>query len=145
VLIVPATRDDFAQWKALRSALYTGLDDAFHQREMAHILAADHLAAFLALDEAGRAAGLLELSLRNVVDGCIDGPVGYVEGVYLAPDARGRGEGRRLLAFAADWFRARGCREMATDTELENVDAQTFYRAAGFTQAWTVVQFRRRL
>jgi aminoglycoside 6'-N-acetyltransferase I len=143
--IVPATRERFADWKALRAALYSGIDDEFHRREMEHLLAAEHFGCFLALDADGRAVGLLELSLRNVVDGCIDGPVGYVEGIYLAPEARGRGEGRRLLAFAADWFRARGCREMATDAELENRDAQAFYRAAGFIRTWTVVQFRRSL
>lgn len=143
--IVPATRERFAQWQALRAALYTGLDDAFHQREMEHLLACEDFGCFLALGVDGRAAGLLELSLRNVVDGCIGGPVGYVEGIYLAPEARGHGHGRRLLEFAAEWFRARGCREMATDAELENLDAQAFYRAAGFTRTWTVVQFRRSL
>lgn len=143
--IVPATRARFADWKALRAALYSGVDDAFHQREMEHLLAAELFGCFLALDGAGRAVWLLELSLRNGVDGCVGGPVGYVEGIYLEPAQRGRGNGRRLLDFAAEWFRSRGCREMATDSELENTAAQQFFEAVGFARAWTVVQFRRAL
>jgi len=88
---------------------------------------------------------MLELSLRNFVDGCLGGPVGYVEGIYLAPQTRGRGEGRRLLDFAAGWFRSRGCRDMAADAELDNEEAQRFLKRAGFEETFRIVEYRRSL
>lgn len=39
----------------------------------------------LACDEAGSVYGRVELSLRNVVDGCLSSPVGYVEGIFVDP------------------------------------------------------------
>lgn len=129
----------------MREHLYTGLDGDFHDREMAFILDSAHTAAFLALAATGEPAGLLELSLRNVVDGCIGGPVGYIEGLWLAPGHRGRGDGRRLVDFAAAWFREQGCRDMATDALLDETGAQAFWRRAGFEETWRVVQFKRPL
>jgi aminoglycoside 6'-N-acetyltransferase I len=109
------------------------------------ILAAPEACAFLALSERGEPIGLLELSLRNVVDGCIGGPVGYIEGIYLVPEHRAQGLGRQMIEFASSWFRARGCRDMATDAEIDNAAAHAFYRRVGFAETWRIVGFIRRL
>jgi aminoglycoside 6'-N-acetyltransferase I len=138
------TQDDFDSWSRMRDELYSGLDAAHHRREMEWILGSKEHAAFLAVD-AGRPAGLVEVSLRNVVDGCIGGPVGYLEGLYLEPDWRGKGLGRELLAHAEAWCRDRGCAHMATDAELDNPEAQAFYERLGFERKWTVVQFLKPL
>jgi aminoglycoside 6'-N-acetyltransferase I len=127
----------------MRQALYVGLDTAFHDREMQWIFRSRELSAFIALSATDEAIGILELSLRNVVDGCVGGPVGYIEGMYLEPVHRGRGYGRQMIAFATDWFRARGCKEMATDAEIDNAAAQAFYRRVGFREGWRVVGFTR--
>ncbi len=145
IRIVEATRADFPVWKRLRQSLYTSLDPEFHDEEMAWIHDSDEAACFLAWTGTQEAVALLEVSLRNVVDGCVGGPVGYVEGVYLEPSERGQGFGTRLIEFAKGWFLTRGCREMATDAEIDNVDAQEFYRRIGFTEMWRVVGFTKSL
>ena len=144
--ILPVTRDDFQEWLAMRQALYTGLDEGFHRREMESIFASREMSCFMAASEArdGR-IGMIELSLRNVVDGCTSSPVGYIEGLYVKPEFRGRGYGRELVAFAASWFVARGCQEMATDAELENLSAQSFFRDNGFAETWRIVEFKKSL
>jgi len=73
----------------------------------------------------GPAIGRLELTPRNFVDDFLGSPAGYIEGIYLEPEHRGRGHGLRLVAFAAKWFKPRGCKYMATDAEVANVVAQT--------------------
>lgn len=87
--------------------------------------------------------GFLEVSLRNLVDGCMGGPVGYIEGIYLLPEYRGLGLGGVLTDAAAEWFAAQGCRDMATDTEIDNEDAQEFWSGLGFEETWRVVQYRK--
>jgi aminoglycoside 6'-N-acetyltransferase I len=142
--ILPVKREQFAEWLSMRQALYTGLDDEFHRREMEAIFASAEIMCFLGVSRVGEGLmAMMELSLRNVVDGCIGSPVGYIEGLYLKPEFRGRGFGRRMIAFAESWFISSGCREMATDTELENTTAQQFFRYAGFEETWRIIEFKK--
>lgn len=143
--LVEISREQFPVWRRLRKALYHGLAASFHEREMELILASAEATCFIGYDATDEAVAMLELSLRNFVDGCLGGPVGYVEGIYLAPQTRGRGEGRRLLDFAAGWFRSRGCQDMAADAELDNEEAQRFLKRAGFEETFRIVEYRRSL
>nr|WP_241823604.1 GNAT family N-acetyltransferase [Sphingomonas sp. Sph1(2015)] len=50
--------------------------------------------------------------------------------------------GGALVAAVADWGRAQGCSEFASDAELENVDSHAMHRALGFVETERVVYFR---
>ncbi len=139
------SREHFPVWKRMRQELYPALDPDFHDEEMEWIHDSDETESYLGFDDAGNPIGLLELSLRKVVDGCIGGPVGYVEGIYLEPKHRRKGQGDVFMKFAAERFLERGCSDMATDAEIDNVEAQEFYRKVGFTESWRVVGFTRSL
>ncbi len=141
----PVEADDFQSWLDYRDKLYPGLSDGFHRREMDLIHASSEAAAFLCVTERAERVGLLEVSLRNFVDGCLGGPVGYIEGLYLEPDFRGKGLGGYIVELAAEWFRERGCRDMAADAELGNQRAQEFFARIGFTETFRIVEFRRSL
>ena len=131
--IVEVTGDSLSDWKLMRQAVYPDVSDAFHDHEMELILAATDATCLLGFSDSGAAVAMLELSLRSHVDGCLGGPVGYVEGIYLKPEMRGAGHGRRLIDYAANWFRSRGCRDMAADAELDNTAAED--RFAGYRRA----------
>lgn len=143
--IAEVTREQFPVWRRMRQDLYPNLDPEMHDEEMEWLFEAKDSAAYIACSDAGEPIGLLEVSLRNVVDGCIGGPVGYVEGIYLEPSFRRKGLGAKLMQFATDWCRKRGCNDMATDAEIENVEAQEFYRQTGFTEVSRTVGFTRSL
>lgn len=136
---------DMQAWQALRQALYTGLDVAFHHEEMAQFLADSTKECFLARDDSDVVLGMAELSLRNVVDGCSTSPVGYLEGLFVNADTRGAGVGRLLVERAVAWCREQGCQEMGTDSELANEAAQRFHEHMGFTETYRVVQFKKTL
>jgi aminoglycoside 6'-N-acetyltransferase I len=138
--------DQFRQWRSLRDALYNGLEAEFHDREMDQIHTAEDQRCLVALAPPHtRVVGFVEISLRNIVDGCGDSPVGYFEGLYVSPEVRGRGIARALMQHAIEWFRQQGCSEIATDSELDDTEAQAFWSALGFEETWRVVQFRRQL
>jgi len=143
--IVEVTHDSLPDWKRMRQAVYPNVSDAFHDDETRLILAASDATCFLGFSDSGEAVAMLELSLRNHVDGCLGGPVGYIEGIYLKPEMRGAGHGQRLIEFATDWFRSRGCRNMAADAELDNTAAQAFMRRMGFEETYRIVEFKRSL
>lgn len=141
----PILRSDFSRWLELRQRLFTDVDEGYHVQEMDITLASPDAAAFFCITDDGEVAGFLEVSLRNFVDGCLGGPVGYLESMYLEPAFRGKGLGRKIVEEAAAWFRRRGCSDMATDTELENEAAQAFFLGIGFTETFRIVEFKRAL
>ena len=52
--------------------------------------------------------------------------------MYLRPDQRGRGLGKRLLAIALDWARANGTKVVRLDTSERMAAARRLYEAYGF-------------
>ncbi len=141
--LVPVTRRDFEAWKRMREDLYSGVDPAYNRREMEWMLESGEKKGLFIKAPNDETVGFLEVSLRNVVDGCIGSPVGYIEGIYLTPEFRGLGLGPLLLEAAAAWFKEKGCRDMATDTEIDNDAAQAFWAELGFEETWRIVQYRK--
>ncbi|MDI3281959.1 GNAT family N-acetyltransferase [Polyangium sp. 15x6] len=56
-----------------------------------------------------------------------------VEGVRVAESRRGAGIGRRMLMWAIEEARARGCRLVQLTTNKARTDAKRFYESLGFT------------
>ncbi|MDX1429289.1 MAG: GNAT family N-acetyltransferase, partial [Rhodothermales bacterium] len=83
--------------------------------------------------------------LRNVVDGCLTSPVGYVEGIFVDEGHRGCGVARELLLRSEEWFRQKECTEAATDAEIDNLPAQRFHEHMGFLETYRVVEYRKDL
>lgn len=145
VTFVNAQTAHRAEWLRLREAVYMGVDRSFHEQEMSLFLADQSKECFLAVAGSGEPSGMIEVSLRNVVDGCLTSPVGYIEGIYVDPDLRGTGVARQLLEMAQDWCRSQGCTEIATDAELDNASAQQFHERMGFEETYRIVEYRKRL
>lgn len=146
----PATEADLADWARLRGALWPdeeGEEPNDHEGEMREALARpERDLCVLAFDAQGRACGFAEASLRtDYVNGTDSSPVGFLEGWYVAPEQRGRGVGRALIAAVERWTRERGCEELASDSLLDNHDAHHAHAACGFEETERVVYFRKRL
>ena len=131
----------------MRRALWPDCPAGEHQQEMtATVAAPDRFGAWLARDPAHRACGLAEACVRSdYVNGTDSTPVAFLEGLYVTPAARRRGIARELVAAVAAWGRARGCRELASDTPLANEASQAMHRALGFEETERVVYFRKTL
>ena len=132
-------------WKRMRQALYHELDDDFQKDEMALIANdSEKRESFIVFDR-GHEIGLLEMSLRNFVDGCLTSPVAYIEGIFINKTYTGQGYGRKILNEAKAWGMARGCTEIASDSELDNLDAQKFHIAMGFQVTYRIVQYKMKI
>ncbi len=133
---------DRKTWFSFRRSLYHELDEAFDNEEM-DLIEQDKLReSYLILNNSDQPIGLLELSLRNFVDGCLSSPVAYIEGIYLIDDVRGEGYGRGIINWTKEWGRSKGCTELASDVELENESAQRFHVATGFKETYRVVEYK---
>jgi aminoglycoside 6'-N-acetyltransferase I len=96
-------------------------------------------------DDEGTLAGFVEVALRDGVDGTAREITAFVEGWYVKPSLRGQGWGRKLIAAAGRWARARKMVELASDAELWNKGAIAAHRAVGFRETFRVVQYVKRI
>lgn len=134
-------------WLELRTALWPQCTRDEHLAEMSIWLAdPDRFAAFLACSADGAATGFAEASIRgDYVNGTetFPQPVGYLEGIYVKPDSRRKGIARELTAAVGEWAVSRGCRELASDADLDNTGSQSMHLALGFEETERAVFFRK--
>jgi aminoglycoside 6'-N-acetyltransferase I len=134
-------------WLEFRLALWPDADCDDHRGYMAISLAQpERFLQLMMYDAQRRPVGFIEGSIRgDYVNGTVTSPVGFVEGVYVAPEWRRKGVARQLYAAIGDWAKARGCRELASDALIDNETSQRAHRALGFQETERVVYFTKKL
>lgn len=144
IRIFRAAASDAAKAAALADKMWS--PDEEREREFIELIASPESAVFLA-EANGQAIGFAQCGLRHdYVEGKdSDGPVGYLEGIYVEEPYRGRGIARILLSFCQDWALEMGCTEFASDTELHNADGLKFHLSCGFEEVGRIICFMKRL
>lgn len=117
ITIRPVTVADAPEWQRMREDLWPGDDHAAEILAYFEGRCEEPEAVLFALDEAAQAVGFVELSCRQDVPGLEGEPTGYIEGLYVQPQARASGLTRELLRASQQWARARGCRAFASDRD----------------------------
>ena len=113
--------------------------------DFAQIMAEPDAAFFLA-EDGEQALGFAQCQLRHdYVEGTESSPVGYLEGIFVKESHRGRGLASGLLAACENWARDRGCREFASDCELDNTGSLQFHLNLGFEEAGRIICFTKKL
>lgn len=144
----PAQQPDTQEWARLRQALWPDeTPDELAAEAEKFFRGGSALLREVLVAEAkeGTLLGFAELSLRPYAEGCSTSPVGFLEGWYVIPSARRQRVGRSLVAAAEQWARAQGCREFASDTQLDNTGSVAAHRALGFEDAGALRCFRKEL
>ena len=138
-------KNGFPLWKKYRNAVYNSVTDEFHEIEMNKIFCDIDWFCYFLSNGNNQTIGLVELSSRNIVDGCLSSPVAYIEGLYIEEQHRGKGIGKEVIDAIHDWCKQKGFTELAADTELENIDAQKYFKAVGFKETYRVVEFCKKV
>lgn len=139
---------DAEAWLGMREALWPESGDKYHATEVEQYFAGQlhmPLEVLIALDGRGVAIGFAELSIRPYAEGCATDRVAYLEGWYVAPEARRRGVGRALVAAAERWAIAQGCTEFGSDSLIENDISAAAHRALGFEEVEQIRCYRKAL
>jgi len=133
------TADDAERYQALRLAALQAEPTSFastYEREAAHATA--FVAARLAPDAPASVFGAFDGDALVATAGllCSDNPKlahrGELWGVYVAPEARGRGLGHTVCAAALEHGRTRGLRHVILGVAVENASALALYERLGF-------------
>lgn len=151
VLIEALTTDSADEWMRMRRALGPEwlLDDipslAQEYFEYGTIQSMPHRVLIARDPHTGEPLGFAEISLREFAEGCLTSPVGYLEGWYVEPSARGRGVGGALVRAGEDWAREQGCTEFASDADIGNTTSIRAHESLGFEPVADVRCFRKQL
>jgi aminoglycoside 6'-N-acetyltransferase I len=86
--------------------------------------------------------GFIHLTIRtDYVKGATELPVAYVEALYVKPTYQRHGIGKLLLEAGENWARQKGCKQLASDTKINNSNASSFHQKTGFKEVNRIVCF----
>jgi aminoglycoside 6'-N-acetyltransferase I len=120
-----------------------------HRKELEAVLQSGKygtlpMAILVSQDEGGTLTGFLEVGLRSHADGYDTAlPVGFVEGWFVHEAYRKQGIGTALMRSAEGWARRQGCREMASDTWIDDEQSLRSHQALGFEVVDRCVHLRK--
>ncbi|GKX67306.1 aminoglycoside 6'-N-acetyltransferase [Inconstantimicrobium mannanitabidum] len=98
--------------------------------------------AFFLFKEDNMYIGFIHVSLRHdYVEGSNSSPVGYVEGIYVKEEYRGKGIAKSLVKSGEEWAATKGCTEMASDIEAQNHVSYDFHKSIGFKEVNRIICF----
>jgi GNAT superfamily N-acetyltransferase len=110
------------------------------QRRFARVAADPEHHIFVAEDASGRVLGWVHVHLTKLLESDLRGEVA---GMIVAPEARGRGVGRRLMQAAEAWTKGRGGAQVSLRCNLVRTEAHAFYERLGYKVAKTQLNFRK--
>ena len=82
---------------------------------------------------------------RDYVEGTKSTPVGYLEGIFVKEGYQNKGYAKDLLSACEKWARNKGCREFASDCELDNINSLNFHVSMGFDEVNRIICFRKNI
>lgn len=142
--IIQVEKENLTALVELALLLWPKHEAAELEAEFAEILKKES-AIFLAVRD-GKTAGFSQCQLRHdYVEGTHTSPVGYLEGIYVRESCRGMGVAKALLEACEAWAREQGCREFASDCELDNAGSLQFHLKMGFEEANRIICFTKEL
>lgn len=136
---------------AMRHLLWPDANPEEHRGEIEAILHSGRygtlpMAILISHDDDRTPTGFIEVGLRSHADGCDTAhPVGFVEGWFVHQAFRKQGIGAALMRAAEDWSRKQGCREIASDTWIDDEMSIDAHQALGFEVVDRCVHFRKPL
>jgi len=138
------TWEDKAEWLRMRKGIWPEAPDEYLDYDMQDVLSSNQSIVFFAMDE-GAPIGMIEVRLRESAECCFSTPVGYIEAWFVDEKLRGKGVAGILTNAAENWARAQGCKEMASDTWLENETSIRAHAKMGYAEVERLVHFVKQL
>ena len=137
LVIRPVARDDYAQWRELwdgYNAFYgrsgpTALAEEITQATWERFFNASEPVHALVAESSGAVVGLAHYLFHRSTTRLAD--VCYLQDLFTAQEARGRGVGRRLIERVYDEARAAGSTRVYWQTRFDNDAARMLYDRVG--------------
>lgn len=113
--------------------------------EFSDIISQSESALFIK-SENSTVIGFAQCQLRHdYVEGTKTAPVGYLEGIFVQEGYRNKGYAKELLSECEAWAKHNGCKEFASDCEIDNIGSFQFHKAMHFTEVNRIICFVKKL
>jgi aminoglycoside 6'-N-acetyltransferase I len=151
IKVRPAQRSDKEELAKMRTLLWPEASIEEHRKELESVLrfrmyGTLPMTILVSQHESEALTGFIEVGLRSHADGCDPAhPVGFVEGWFVHEASRKQGIGSALMRSAESWARKQGCREMASDTWIDDEISLRSHQALGFEVVDRCIHFRKPL
>ena len=145
--IRPIEKNDVEEWLRMRSVLWPGGKHE-HLHEITEFFAGRpvHIkSVYVAEKDSKKLVGFIELNTRNYAEGSDKPEVPYIEGWYVDADYRNKNTGRSLVEAAEKWALSLGYNELASYSDISNVNSIKAHKALGFKEVDRNVSFLKRL
>ena len=145
-LIREATINDCAEIANLAKEIWTNNLISELEKEFYEIIDSEKSCIYVFEDEDKRIKGFAQCNLRyDYVEGTKSSPVGFLEGIYVTEEYRGKGIGKVLLSAVQSWAKEKGCIEFASECGINNSTSYNFHIHHGFKEVNRVICFTKKL
>jgi GNAT superfamily N-acetyltransferase len=133
-----ATNEDIYQLSRLLEVLFLQEEEftpnaALQEAGLKAIISNPQVGEIMLAEANGNIIGMV--SLLYTVSTALGARVAILEDMIVDPSRRGCGVGSKLLEFALQISRERGCARITLLTDASNFDVQRFYERFGFTKS----------
>ncbi|MBU1167448.1 GNAT family N-acetyltransferase [Patescibacteria group bacterium] len=140
------TKENFEDWLNLGMLLWPDHSREELRKDFSDTLESHNEEVFGCKNDQNELIAFISLSIRSdYVEGSSTSPAGYVEGIFVKPDYRNQGIANKLVKMGEEWTVSKGCTEIGSDAEIENVESQKFHKKIGFKEANRIVSFIKKL
>ena len=115
-------------------------DHELQGRGLRKILSNEDIGVILVVRESDKVIGMV--NILYTISTALGGRVGNLEDFVVLPEYRNSGIGSKLLSYALNFAKKRGCQRITLLTDDDNQDAHRFYLRNGFSRS-SMVPFRR--
>lgn len=138
--IRPVTASDTGALQPLLEQLGYAVSEAEIKKRIARLVLSGEHCLVLAGGEDGAPLALLHVYGRPALE---KPPEAVVQALVVRDEARGRGIGQAMMAYAEDWAAAHGYRHVSLSSQVERDGAHEFYRRLGYSRYATSHHFRK--
>lgn len=90
--------------------------------------------------------GFINSSVRtDYVEGQDEGPVGYIEGIFVLKEYRKQNIAKTLVEEAIKYFKTLNIKEIASDSEMDNEASYHFHKAIGFPEPTLIRHYIKKI
>ncbi len=87
-------------------------------------------------------AGFVIFSIRtDYVEGALQSPTGYLEGIFVEDQFRKLGIAKKFMELGEAWCKSKGCCQIGSDTWLTDTESRSFHKKVGFWEEDELVHF----
>ena len=108
-------------------------DDGRFSNTFMEAVGAEELIALMIFEEDGVPADFA--NLMTIYSVWAHGKAMILDDLYLRPDVRGRGYGKKALEYIEQFAASRGCKRLQFQSETTNPNAMGFYVSQGYSPA----------